>query len=348
MRNVMSRLISKYRSELMGIAIIMVMCYHLFTGMQLSLIPYISSIGYFGVDIFLFLSGFGLCFGFHKYHSVLQFYKVRFCRIWPTYIFVILLTTLFNDDSLVDCFIKSLGIGFFLPVCGMSSFDWYIPTLYLLYFAFPLCYMLINKRSPISGGGVLVLSMLPFLAKLSGLHIPVNNLVLSRFPIFIIGMIFASLSQRRVVANKIFICISCLIAGVGILVMPILVGYFSHAYLWDTMLYWLPFMLITPGLCYSISWLLEHFPTKGRYIFYCCGKLSLEIYLVHMSLIKPYTDFMAKHVGLSASLESYLSGLVFLAISVILAYLIHIFMRKALYVVNILCVKVARSNHFSE
>ena len=56
-------LLSSYRGALMGVAIIWVMLYHL-GDIDVSVISVIFGVGYGGVDIFLFLSGFGLYFSF--------------------------------------------------------------------------------------------------------------------------------------------------------------------------------------------------------------------------------------------------------------------------------------------
>ena len=58
-------LLSSYRGALMGIAIIWVMLYHL-GNIDVSVISVIFGVGYGGVDIFLFLSGFGLYFSMSK------------------------------------------------------------------------------------------------------------------------------------------------------------------------------------------------------------------------------------------------------------------------------------------
>ena len=58
-------LLSSYRGALMGVAIIWVMLYHL-GDIDVSVISVIFGVGYGGVDIFLFLSGFGLYFSLSK------------------------------------------------------------------------------------------------------------------------------------------------------------------------------------------------------------------------------------------------------------------------------------------
>lgn len=145
-------IISKYRGELMGVAILLVLWYHIFTGTGSSIIPGLSSIGYFGVDIFLFLSGIGLCYGYGKYKSVVQFYKRRVLRIYPTYLTAIIIGALLTTSfSIVDIIIKSVCVGYFLPVYGMSSFDWYVPTIILFYLIFPILYRL--NYNKLMGGG---------------------------------------------------------------------------------------------------------------------------------------------------------------------------------------------------
>jgi peptidoglycan/LPS O-acetylase OafA/YrhL len=51
-----------------------------------NLLTFLKSIGYFGVDIFLFLSGFGLITGWvNKQYTITAFYKRRLLRIMPAY-----------------------------------------------------------------------------------------------------------------------------------------------------------------------------------------------------------------------------------------------------------------------
>ena len=62
--------ISKFRSELMGIATIMILLGHsVFYGqgfVDYAIFQDLFTLGYSGVDIFLFLSGFGLVFSMKK------------------------------------------------------------------------------------------------------------------------------------------------------------------------------------------------------------------------------------------------------------------------------------------
>ena len=82
--------ISRHRTALMGFAIIGILLFH-----SRIAVPYIDNlfvIGYGGVDIFLFLSGFGLFFSFSENQNLASFYKKRFLRIFPAYIFIVFLS----------------------------------------------------------------------------------------------------------------------------------------------------------------------------------------------------------------------------------------------------------------
>ena len=53
--------ISTYRAELMGLAIVWIMMLH-FTFTQIKPLGFIAQYGFAGVEIFMFVSGFGLFF----------------------------------------------------------------------------------------------------------------------------------------------------------------------------------------------------------------------------------------------------------------------------------------------
>ena len=85
----MLELILSNRSFLMGVAMIMVIVYHLFCWVYNPI--GIFNIGYIGVDVFLFLSGLGLSYSYEK-NSIVHFYKNRIKRIYPIYLLSVLAT----------------------------------------------------------------------------------------------------------------------------------------------------------------------------------------------------------------------------------------------------------------
>ena len=68
--------ISLNRGALMGFAIMWVFLFHV-GGIGVPWIDTFCSKGYLGVDIFFFLSGWGLCYSLSKDPNITQFYKRR-------------------------------------------------------------------------------------------------------------------------------------------------------------------------------------------------------------------------------------------------------------------------------
>ena len=66
--------ISAYRSELMGWSILWIMMLH-FTFNQIKPLGFIAQYGFAGVDIFLFVSGFGLFYSLDKDDNLVSFYR---------------------------------------------------------------------------------------------------------------------------------------------------------------------------------------------------------------------------------------------------------------------------------
>lgn len=72
----------------MGFAILWVMYFHIPLKFATEVGWFIHRIGFYGVDIFLFLSGLGVYYSLTKRPNVLGFYKARLVRILPAYIIV--------------------------------------------------------------------------------------------------------------------------------------------------------------------------------------------------------------------------------------------------------------------
>lgn len=72
----------------MGFAILWVMYFHIPLKFATEIGWFTHRIGFYGVDIFLFLSGLGVYFSLMKRPNVLRFYKARLVRILPAYVIV--------------------------------------------------------------------------------------------------------------------------------------------------------------------------------------------------------------------------------------------------------------------
>jgi peptidoglycan/LPS O-acetylase OafA/YrhL len=261
------QLISKYRSELMGFAMIWIMLYHYFGKNNIvSLGNLIFQIGHCGVDIFLFLSGFGLIFSIHKMNGKqnknLLFIKKRLLRLIPTYYLVIIVSGVLLSVGFKIIIQNLMIFGFFIPFNLIFSYDWFIPSLILLYLVFPSYYKVFKKSPDYSTLGAVLLGVIlviPLVVIQRGTII----LFISRLPIFFIGVYCGNILIKRkdISLNKWVVILLCII----FLILELILTYnFSSSFLRKTALDHLPFLFIVPGLLLVLSKLLNYF---NRYSF---------------------------------------------------------------------------------
>ena len=89
--------LSKYRTELMGVAILWVMLFHSFDlDMGLPILEWIRAAGFGGVDIFILLSSMGLVMSLsRREQSYTAFMARRAGRVLPAYYTVMIPYTVF-------------------------------------------------------------------------------------------------------------------------------------------------------------------------------------------------------------------------------------------------------------
>ncbi|MBS5876774.1 MAG: acyltransferase [Prevotella sp.] len=255
--------ISKSRTYLMGIAILLVLIYH---AMCVTYNPLRTlNIGYVGVDIFLFLSGFGLTFSYLK-NSLLSFYEHRLIRLYPLYLIcVCIIYYIYDNWNFIDFFYNLLTVGFYIDN-GINRFDWYVESLFTLYILFPLFFIYSKLKL---FGVLLLLSVISII--LYVIEIPWwYDCFISRIPIFLLGIVCA---RFKLTLNKIIILT---IIGV-ILFLPCF--NFISKFLATSFLV-LPIFLIIS----SIQGINKKYLDFISYF----GKHSLEIYLANVLILYIY------------------------------------------------------------
>ncbi len=192
--------ISQYRSALMGVAILWIVLFHapyvdhLFGNSLFGrFMIFIMGIGYIGVDVFFFLSGFGLLSGWIKGKTTaVSFYKRRLLRIFPSYWFLLLMG--FAAEYLLG---KSHGIGSFLQEVLCVNFllfrkydMWFVACILLCYLYFPIyvfIFLRAKNKLTITIAHIVIFLLLSFgIAVIPSL----NHLLIftTRLPAFIIGI----------------------------------------------------------------------------------------------------------------------------------------------------------------
>lgn len=333
--NIKYNILSRYRSELMGIAILWVIFSHTSLVCNISAVNTIKNIGYGGVDIFLMVSGMGLYYSFTKNHNTLSFYKRRLTRILPTYIPVVIvydgIKLAFHKIVLSTLILNCLTLPFWLGL--KDYFDWYIPALLMLYLFSPfiLQHFLQQPSECSKLKFIICCIILGFI--LSGLCILFqrNYLLIftSRIPIFCIGILIGYYSKEDKTiqrAHKVSLALAFFIGSIMLYI------FYTHyaAYAWQYGLWWWPFIFMTLPLCLMAAAGLNALENVSRCkfkLFKYCGELSLELYLfftcINNLLGRILTDRHWDSINL-------ISNLIIIALTFILASLWH----KIIYILN--------------
>lgn len=249
---------------------------HLASFSYFPIIYEIFNIGDAGVDIFLFLSGYGLYYSYKK-SSVYSFYIKRFLRIIPTYFFFYILYLALHGRG-------NFGLFSFLET--MYYEYWYILFILILYCVYPAIYQCIKWGGHFSFWASFTLSLLYIIfdyVHMGGSHMTVY---VSRIPVFFIGVLFADKGAvKGSFLNNSYLLTSCLIIGIGAMfLIPMEYKCFRR-------LLYLPLVLgLIPLIC-GVAHVIPSLIKKGvNYI----GKISLEFYLLHCVFMIAFIDLFQK------------------------------------------------------
>jgi len=312
--------ISQYRDELKGIAILWVVFFH--AQECGGFLWYVQRIGYGGVDIFFFLTGYGLARSLRKSDDLREYWRRRLWRILPSYLPFILIWSLAMFPGYQLSTVQAirsaagnwLGLGYWFNV--PKSFNWYISALLMFLLLAPLFYgFMARSHRP----WLTVLIQLSIVAGLGLCCVGLDQyMAVSRLPIFILGIAF-SMEWRpalSLAAKRIFYALS--------LALGLFLVTFCHARYPELLLpygmYWHPFVLITPPLCVLLSYCF-HKARKTRFLFTplkVFGQASFEIYLVNIWLVE-----LAKKHALSGYVQWVILCMTCLGLGVAYHLLVH-------------------------
>ena len=287
----------KYRAVWMGLAIIWIMFFHAGIKFHFKITRNLMAVGYGGTDIFLFASGLGCAFSYRK-NGVFEFIRRRFGRVYPAYLLFMLVWIpcyfLYDKMPVRSIIGNLLGIEYF--TLSRYSFNWYFPFLIFLYLITPVLVQIIEKckRIPL---------FIVFLILLLSMSIPFFTfrnfiIMVTRIPVYAAGIWFAlRFDREKTISGKTMIVMLVLSAAGAICLQ-----YFYSRYnqlLWNYGLHWYPFLFITPGLCFLISYLCN---TLGKIravdlfvkLLSKVGGISLELYFVHIFLLDIYRHNVLK------------------------------------------------------
>ena len=304
--------LSHNRSFLMGCAMIGIILFHAphnYLGVASGL--FFSIFGRWGVEIFLFLSGFGVYHSLVRNRDVKSFYKRRIIRIFPAALVAGWMTFLVTPDNL-------------LAILGLNL--WYIQTILIFYLFSPLFMRVMNTRNPLLFILLICLACHAFVFacyEIISPHIPFIThssitWTLVRLPAYLMGMYVASLGLNDTTENKKTLK-SLLTTGILSLIVAVFLrlGYDFSLYTNTCLLrsIYLFLGLSMPLVCSTLYTIKSILPSCFHIPATWMGVLSLEIYVIHELLYCFLTQELSIHPRITITLA--------ILISFIFAYFFH-------------------------
>lgn len=331
-------LISKYRSEMFGISIILIMIFHYsadvvavidkgiieesyYPGPFYWLIENFNQyVGSIGVEIFAFLSGVGLYYSYSKDPRPGNFYIKRLKRVLVPYLIVAVLFW-----GIKDLFIKKLGFAAFLQdITFITLFTkgtqsiWFVGYILLMYLIYPAVHKLVNGKHG-AAAALFLLAITTLAPEIlfrvdTGMYYHVQ-IAFTRIPVFIAGCYMAHHIKDGFKLKKIvtFIFIAVSFALFLYLARE---GATSLEIRRTAALYGIALIFV---FCYA----LKAFEESGimRRVLRLAGDYSLELYLTHVTM---------RNLMKSIGLHSYdpLQYMVMILIAIAASFALKILVEK--------------------
>ena len=330
--------VSRYRTELMGLAILMIMfCHstfyvpHIFLANSYGLIKHISQAG---VDIFLFLSGMGCYYSFRKPGGIVSFCKRRFLRVLIVYLPVlpvrILIDVLVDGYTVPEALYRYSLISFFRTG---ELVTWFIAGLLVLYLLFPFFCFLLEKHERIFSAVlviyVAVLCLVSFCADINGLVIPGfhgREIFYMRVPVFLCGTLYAGKTNKKSLLAE-----SSPFYTPGFLLVLLIFLYTLCAYnkAFNTVSPWFVYRVLFFPISIIVILLLTLLLDCGipHRLLSHLGKITLELYLLHEWILHIGSKILYSHVEQNLY-SSLMINIISAVVAVAAADLLHRLVRR--------------------
>ena len=300
MQNFTWKTLFKYRNLIYGLAAIWIVLYHIHLKYPLG-VPVLSPIlkmGNMGVDIFLLLSAVGLSYSIEK-NDTKTFYKNRLKRTFITYLLIagpFILWKYFIAQSItlmtVPNFLSELStLSYFWTKEGTYPF-WYVPCILLFYALYPVFYRIYKKNKFYIVGLIIISVIAEILLVLVGSPIiTVTERTFSRIPIFLTGILLSDYVKKEKKISLPWVIVSFLVLAITMVIYPVTNLYRIHTVLVRYCYGIMAIALIIFGA--FIMELIKKFKATDVFIkiFSFFGAISLEIYLVHVAIIRVLTHY---------------------------------------------------------
>ena len=324
--------LSRFRSELMGVAMLWVMLFHA-NGVGLTfhqpVLDEILSLGFGGVDVFILLSAMGLTMSLlSRRQEYGAFLRRRMFRILPAYYAVMLPFTVF----FIFYFGASLSILLwnstllYFWVGGNGSFNWYVAGIMLFYFLAPPYVAWLRRRAHRNAVTLLLILLSLFVCQILMYEGYWEYMgFFYRVPVFALGVLlgFWVKEEKKITwKDTFFWTLIFILGGIYFYIM-------HHAIAWGidrSFPYCHLFLFTTVPMCFILCLLFAAIPLSPVWkILAFIGKNSLEIYLLNVSWFS-LSDLLMPLFGLQDHVKLY--TLFAFALNIGLGALLHWCMER--------------------
>ena len=302
---------SKYRGELFGISIILIMIFHYFHTVVNNLKPggrkffcsylFCKGVGSIGVEVFLFLSGMGLYFSYTRRKDIGAFFRKRFVRILIPYAMygtvIWFITDLVVNDRTFTRYLYDLSLTSFW-ISGEKRL-WFISAIIVFYVFFPLFYEVVSSKRYVLNTSLLLAFLVGVLLVADAekpKSLALTEIATTRLPVFVLGVLIGRLVFEKAPIKKWHIAVAA--ATVLLRIAVFTVGVMKKFYGLDndalsefnrlagsavgkrmeSTVFCIGFMAVCMAVLAVIRWQPLH-----KFLI-MTGSVSLELYMAHVTV----------------------------------------------------------------
>lgn len=287
-----AQLISQGRSLTMGFATLCILLFHQPFVHQPRCITAIWGYGHWGVELFLFLSGFGIYYALKKTEAreTWSFYRKRFLRLLAVAIPAGILLDICNPFFHGHLVSTSAPYGLTPVVCLFGLHLWYVRAILLAYFFSPFIYRILYRplfviMIAIASAGIGFILSLHFHCLHD--HLIYTSVVwpLLRFPAYLLGMKVAEACSTPNKWSNMIVHHPIVLLLLGVVGLAFAVYSVPCSYQYFFLLPMVLFISLAFGHLAAASF--QHVLCRaGHHALCVClswiGKRSLEFYIVHL------------------------------------------------------------------
>ena len=286
------KLLSRYRTQLMGVAILFIMLCHTPIPTEYPLtIKILRKYGYWGVDIFMLLSGLGIFFAYQK-ENTLIFLKKRFLRILPYYLPIAFIFSVFFIYLGKETFWNNLlpDITFFSFWSGKQIFGWYIPAILFFYLITPLLFRFKRFKWII----VIIYILVCILTYTITNHFAI---LLYRLPIFVMGLYIGYLITKGKKINIKWLIASTILGTILLICNYTLESKFEFIAIH---LHYTPFFFLVIPTCLFLAKAFSKLKNYSYPILTFLGTYTLTLYTFHERILMSLYFIFSKSLNITA------------------------------------------------